>query len=240
MRVVSEKELSIPAIGQVFIRKKTGVKRISIVMRRQKSINVTIPYWASYSDGEKFLISKIDWVKKGLERISALENKKPLITNNTEINTLGRTIYVKPQFIDKYRIVYLEEIIIVEYPVEANIENLVVKKKIEELIKKASIKEAKQILTAKTKQLAQNYNISIQNIKIGSPRTRWGSCSYRNNINLNYRLIYLSNELCNYVIMHELTHTIHKNHSAKFWEKLVEFMPNALELNRELKKYCLL
>ncbi len=69
-------------------------------------------------------------------------------------------------------------------------------------------------------------------------KTRWGSCSWQNNISLNVNIAFLSEELQDYVLLHELVHTRVKNHSRKFWIELDKYTQGqAKELSKELKKY---
>ena len=71
-------------------------------------------------------------------------------------------------------------------------------------------------------------------------KTRWGSCSYKNNINLNINLACLPTELQDYVLLHELVHTRIKNHSKEFWSELDKYTDGrAKELSRELRNYRL-
>ena len=74
---------------------------------------------------------------------------------------------------------------------------------------------------------------------IKNTKTRWGSCSFKNNINLSLHLMRLREELIDYVILHELVHTKVKNHSIEFWTTLDIHCPNSKNLDRELKKYSL-
>jgi len=85
-------------------------------------------------------------------------------------------------------------------------------------------------LSAKT---ALPYN----KISIRGQRTRWGSCSEHNNINLNYKLLFLEPELVDYIIIHELCHTKHLNHSQEFWQLVAKFHPNHRDLRKQLRKH---
>ena len=69
-------------------------------------------------------------------------------------------------------------------------------------------------------------------------KTRWGSCSGKNNISLNVNIVFLPEELQDYVLLHELVHIKVKNHSRKFWAELDKYTEGrAKELSRKLKKY---
>ena len=73
---------------------------------------------------------------------------------------------------------------------------------------------------------SDKHKLKVNQVKVKEQKTLWGSCSSKNNINLNYLLIMAPMKVIDYVILHELVHTIHKNHSAKFWQKIETIMPN--------------
>ena len=95
---------------------------------------------------------------------------------------------------------------------------------------------AKSVLTERILLLPNKYGFCINRITIRNQRTRWGSCSIKNNISLNIKLYHLPAELQDYVILHELVHTVHHNHSSAFWDKLKTILPMAKSLDRRLKK----
>ena len=97
--------------------------------------------------------------------------------------------------------------------------------------------ERTHFLILRTKEFAEKFNFKIGKITLKWQKTLWGSCSSKNNISLNKSLIYLPNELIDYVILHELVHTKIKNHSQSFWRELAKILPNAILLNRELRKF---
>jgi predicted metal-dependent hydrolase len=92
-------------------------------------------------------------------------------------------------------------------------------------------------LPRRTAELAAEHGFSYRRVTIRRSRTRWGSCSGVNNINLSIFLMHLPAHLINYVILHELVHTVHKNHSADFWKRLDHHSGNARALAREIRKY---
>ena len=84
---------------------------------------------------------------------------------------------------------------------------------------------------------AENYaGLYSKKLRIGDQRTRWGSCSPKGTLSLNWRIILLPQELGSYVIFHELAHLAQMNHSPKFWQKLEEFVPNAKAVDRKLTR----
>lgn len=94
-------------------------------------------------------------------------------------------------------------------------------------------------LIERTAQLAHRHGFTYNRLTIRNQKTRWGSCSHHNNLNLNIGLVRLRQELIDYVILHELTHTRVKNHSPKFWTELARCIPEPKRLDRELRKHLL-
>ncbi len=97
-------------------------------------------------------------------------------------------------------------------------------------------KLARKILPERLEYLAKKFGFKYGRVFVKNQKTVWGSCSYRNNINLNLNLVALDDEFIDYVILHELTHTVHKNHQKAFYDLLTKNMPNALEVQKKLKK----
>ncbi|MCH7782371.1 M48 family metallopeptidase [candidate division KSB1 bacterium] len=96
---------------------------------------------------------------------------------------------------------------------------------------------AKRKIKLRISRLAEKNGFDFNRITIRNQKSRWGSCSSKNNINLNIKLVKLPEELMDYVILHELVHTRIKNHSSDFWQELDKYVGNAKALAKQLKKY---
>jgi predicted metal-dependent hydrolase len=94
----------------------------------------------------------------------------------------------------------------------------------------------KEVAVPRLFYFAKKHNLQVNQVRIKEQRTLWGSCSSRNNINLNFLLIMAPLKVIDYVIIHELVHTIHKNHSVNFWNAVEEIMPNYKEAKHWLKE----
>jgi len=94
-------------------------------------------------------------------------------------------------------------------------------------------------LVSRLNDLSVNHGFEYNKVFIRNQRTRWGSCSARNNINLNLKLALLPDALIDYVILHELLHTRIKNHSRKFWAEMDRIVGNAKKYAKQLKEYGL-
>jgi len=96
-------------------------------------------------------------------------------------------------------------------------------------------KETTRVLVSnKLLEFNNHYNVSWKKVAIRNQRSRWGSCSRKGNLNFNFRLLFLPTHLQNYVIVHELCHLVELNHSANFWKRVSETMPNYKEYRLEL------
>ncbi len=99
---------------------------------------------------------------------------------------------------------------------------------------------ARAILAARLEELAELHDFRFNKVSVRNQKTKWGSCSARNNISLNMNLARLPDELRDYVLLHELLHTRIKNHSKKFWRELDGYVGgSAKEFGRILKTYRL-
>ncbi len=98
---------------------------------------------------------------------------------------------------------------------------------------------AGKLLIERLRQLAAAHGFACNRVVVKNQRTLWGSCSSRNNINLNVNLMRLPEELRDYVLVHELVHTRHKNHSPAFWQEVDAIVGDSKSLRRKLRKYKL-
>ncbi len=99
---------------------------------------------------------------------------------------------------------------------------------------------ARRFLIDRLDYLASKYGFQYNRVFIKKQKTRWGSCSSKNNINLNVNLVRLPDELIDYTILHELVHTRIKNHGNRFWELMDRLLGDARKLDRALSEYNLL
>ncbi len=99
---------------------------------------------------------------------------------------------------------------------------------------------AARILTERTEKLAQIMKTAYKSVTISSARGKWGSCSFDNALRYSYRLLYAPKSVIEYVVVHELAHTRHKNHSALFWAEVAKYVPDWKEKRAWLKRHSAL
>lgn len=100
-----------------------------------------------------------------------------------------------------------------------------------------SLKKAKEELTKRLHHLSEVTGYKYKKVFVKHQKTLWGSCSNKSNINLNIKLMYLPEDLRDYVMIHELVHLKHHNHSKYFWSELDQWVGKAKDFERRLKKY---
>lgn len=96
---------------------------------------------------------------------------------------------------------------------------------------------ARMIVKEKILQWNEHYKFKVGRIAIKNTKSRWGSCSRRGNININYKIALLPTHLADYLIVHELCHIGQFNHSQKFWDLVALTIPDYKERMREMKGY---
>jgi predicted metal-dependent hydrolase len=102
------------------------------------------------------------------------------------------------------------------------------------LLKKWLRQKAQMQLVPLIAKLSEETGLSCQRITIREQKSRWGSCASNGNIALNCKLIFLPLHLVRYVLIHELCHTRHFNHSKRFWHLVSQFDPNFALHRREI------
>lgn len=85
--------------------------------------------------------------------------------------------------------------------------------------------EARRLILERLSFWSAHYNLTYGRVAIRNTRSRWGSCSTKRNLNFNYRVAFLPQELVDYVIVHELCHLIEFNHSPSFWNHVARAIP---------------
>ncbi len=98
-----------------------------------------------------------------------------------------------------------------------------------------NIAQMKEKFRQKVEDYAKLMGVTYGRITIRNQKTRWGSCSSDGNLNFNFKLFFLPEHLMDYVVVHELSHRIHMNHSKDFWKVVATYCPEYKKCTQELK-----
>lgn len=205
-------------------------KRVKLTINRKDGLQITVPNRFNLKNVNDVLIEHKNWIIKHLSKIEIPQTEvMPEKIEFHLLNEIWRIHYMhaacKLELIERpgYEIVLLGNII----------DQAACKNKLSCWIKLYAKKHLIRLL----KLLSEKNKLPYQSISIRDQKTRWGSCNREKCINLNYRLIFLPENLVSHVILHELCHTKYLNHSFKFW-KLLEMYDKVWECNRKALRHA--
>ena len=98
--------------------------------------------------------------------------------------------------------------------------------------------KAESVIPQRLSYLAETHGFHYRRVTIRGQKTRWGSCSNQKNINLNYKLLFLPPAMVDYVLIHELCHTLEMNHSKRFWTLVEDCDPDYKRHDKSLNEYA--
>ena len=104
------------------------------------------------------------------------------------------------------------------------------------LLEKWYRRQAEQLLSEKAALYAERLGVSFADIRIKDQRSRWGSCSSKKNLNFNWRIIMAPEPVCDYVVIHEICHLLHMDHSREFWKEVEGLCPEYGQYKSWLKE----
>ncbi len=234
---LTEKIIDHKDFGEIKIRKNPNARRLSITIRPFEGIRVTIPILVSFNRAEKFIEEKEPWIRQTIRNIRVVENNHTLFDEHTSFKTAEHSLEFLRTDEKHPKVIVKDKKIMVFCPADRDIKEKIMQEMIRWGIEAAWRKEAKKYLPARIGELARLHGFDMKRVVIKNNRSRWGSCSHQNNINLSLHLMRLPKHLSDYVLLHELVHTVHKNHGKQFWKHLDSITGNARALDKELKKY---
>ncbi len=226
-------------IGEVRFVKSAKAKRINISIKPNKGVRVAIPKRASIKAAKAFVIQKEEWIIKHLEKIKVAA---PQLTfdENTTFKTRTHTLSIEKENRDNLNARVEPGHVKVSIPDYIDVRNEEVQKFIKHALTETLRTEAKSYIPGRISELANKHGFSFNALRLKNMHTRWGSCSARNNINLSIHLMLLPDHLIDLIILHELCHTVHKNHGPDFKNLLNEVSGDRVGLEREMKTHRML
>lgn len=231
---MSTKLIDIKEVGTVSFTANERSRRIRLSIKSDGQIAVTMPPAVLYKDAIRFVESKADWIIRQQSKVKA---RSTLFSPESGFKTRFHKLAITKGNTDKVYNRVGNGIIQIFIPDRVNHEQ----PKVQEFIKKTLIDvmrfEAKIYLPKRLKELADQHGFKYENVSIKNASTRWGSCSSSNNINLNLHLMRMPEHLIDYVLLHELAHTVVKNHGEKFWLLLEHCYPNCKKADKEMNNY---
>lgn len=242
-KVSSTKSIfSHPRLGEITISRTRQMRRISVSVKRDGSVRLNIPTGYPLQAGLDFLAAKEDWVASALTRAEANNPNRtiapPYLTRFRELEfhiTTNRDSHTNQS---KITTRVTADKIIVSFPENLPHDSADVQECTRTAILRALRSEAKELLPSMVADVARRHNFSCGNVTVRATHSRWGSCSSGNDISLSIFLVRLPDHLIEYIIIHELCHTIHKDHSARFHALAEQHLGGReKQLRAELRQY---
>ena len=222
-------------LGDVVVSQTFRARRISISLRPPSIVRVTIPYNVALSDALKFMETKYDWIESGLEKF---KEKYPDKIIEMPYSTISHALRYDPCDTSKITAQLTDTEFIVSYPMSLHFSDPQIQEITKRAIDLAWSAEAKKTLPQRVKSLAEEFNFKYGKISLRNTRSKWGSCTSQNDLSLSIHLMHIPNHLIDYIILHELCHTIHKNHGEHFHALLRSVTKGQHDTyRRELKNY---
>lgn len=226
----------IPDIGEVIIVKSRRAKRLTLSIKPDNRIRATIPWSCSYRIAETFIKSKKKWL---IQKLDESSDNIRIYQEDTERVTSFHSLRFKKHKKSEVNVNVAKGLITVCFPEYLDAGSNQVQSAVKKGIDTALRIEAADYLPRRIRNLSEEHGFKYGRLTLRDSRTRWGSCSASGNINLSIHLMNLPYYLIDYVILHELVHTVHKNHGKDFWNLLETVTGNAKGLAKEMKNYSI-
>lgn len=213
------------------VRESVRAKYVSIKVSHLGEVEIVIPQGFDQRKLPAILEKRKDWIAKTTQRIAA----------ERELMTPGLVEPAEQNLPQQLELRSLPEVWIVKYyqgtgrqmvAHQVGKHQLAVHAPLEQpqvcyrLLKHWLMRKAEVELAPWLEQVSQEISLPHNKTTVRGQKTIWASCSGQKNISLNYKLLFLPPDLVRYVLIHELCHTIHLNHSAKFWSLVSEKEPD--------------
>lgn len=224
-----------PALGPIEIERVARARNIRISVRNGR-VRVAYPWFSSRERALQFLEAKLDWALATLEKQRATAEQRlirpPFRTRHHELVVLCDPNCTLPS-----ARITSDKVTVRHHP-DSDITDSDVQQIINKGITEALRREAKEYIPQRVEEIARRIGLEYRSVSVRATRSKWGSCSSRNDLSMSVYLMLLPDHLIDFIIIHELCHTVHRNHSAAF-HALVDHHVGGREkeLNRELKQF---
>lgn len=218
------KSITLKSVNIDYIVIYKNKKNISIKINGNKEIYVYAPIGLSNEYIKELIKSKENWIIKNMKKI-----------NENNLNDETYIIYRGKKFKKVVEESKIDEIVLKD-------DFLIIRTKsmdfhyVNYLLKKWYIDNANDIILNRVITLSNKYNLIPSKVLIRNQKSRWGSCNSRKEIRLNWRLVLMPDDVMDYIIIHELCHLKHMNHSNSFWTLVHKLDPDFKKSKEWLKE----
>ena len=233
MATLAKSILEHPVWGTVVITRNPRARRI-VMRARHDSILMTVPLLATGKDIERALEQCGEKLTQQM-----LKQKPETIDTSYRIESDNFSFGIAEHEHEKFLLRRNGNRFVLLCPKGTRFNDSDIQEWLRKVIRNTMAKAARAVLPQRLEALARKHGFSYSRCTLRDVHTRWGSCSSRGSINLSIYLMMLPDELVDYVILHELCHTVEMNHSERFWTLLDKAVApaRAKALRARLKGY---
>ncbi len=220
------------------VRVSSRAKCVRLSLSVEDGLEVVVPTNYDRLKIPEIVQQKRDWIARNQskldEREAFLQSQSPHeLPNIINLRSLGEEwkIEYHPTASKSGTISVRENKEHLQLVLDGNIADV---KSCKTLLKQWLMRKAEKHLFSWLRKVSIRANLPYRTTAVRSQKTLWGSCSRDRNISLNYKLLFLEANVVEYVLLHELCHTVHMNHSAKFWKLVSKFESNYKALDKSL------
>jgi hypothetical protein len=224
-----------PKLPPFTLRESPKAKRVILKISAQNGLEVVIPRGFSHRRLPQIIREKQEWIERAFKKIQGagyLPDHPRELPGIISLNAVNRSFSVEyvPSPFPRLEMLHLNHF---SLQIRGDLADLL---GCRDLLKRWLQHQGRVHLIPWLEQLSSEIHLSCSRVQIRSQKSRWGSCSGRGTICLNQNLLFVRPELVRYLIIHELCHSVHLNHSAGFYRLLAQFVPDYQHLRAELAK----
>jgi len=219
---------------------RTRRKTMGIIVDHERNLIVRSPKNTAETKIEEVLKKKINWILsklKEMDKIKPAPKEKEFMTGE-KLPYLGRRyrLKVNQAEISKVEVKLYQGKFIIDYPVDIEDKKEQRREKIRAALIEWYREHAKEKINERVDKYKVKLDVEPNNVVVKKQKKRWGSCSSKDNLNFNWKIIMAPMSIVDYLVVHELTHLIHDNHSRDFWATVAAIIPDIKEKKEWLKE----
>jgi len=211
-------------------RRSPRAKSLQVHITPWNGIEVVIPRHVSRERARAFVARHRQWIRDTWQRMrEQIVDSDRTLPATLELRSLDEHWEVKyhSRTGDRARVTARGHVLTVHY--DGTHERAA-----RQALRRWLMERAREHFSAYLPRICHSTGLQFKRLQIRGQTSRWGSCSSRGTLSLNYKLLFLEPELVRYLVIHELSHTRHLDHSVRFWKLVEQFEPRYTELDQEL------
>lgn len=224
--VMAVKEEILDGIKYRYVKRK-NMRRIRLSVAADRTVRVSMPYYVTFAEAKKFALSKLSWIRAKLADSSACS---PTVLRGGEgFVYFGRSYPLAIEEGTKYKFEFRDSVAVLKEPKDGNTDKRTA------FMRKWFAKELEKRIEERLPYWESVCGMRAEKVSVRFTTSKWGSCTYDNRISVSGFIAEKPPECLDYLLVHELVHTVVKNHGKAFYEALERYYPDWKRARKILK-----